>query len=484
MSSFIASWAEAAYGALVGEGDWVRQLRAGELPLEYVLDERLLRELGLSTEDGELKQILASLRLHQLNTWGDLLKIDDRAEAVKTTGGLFEHGSELWDFISAYNKTRVTRLLSRSISRSARNGRLNVRATLDSVDVALEKLAIPGEGTRPTFKQAESQPDMRHVPCNRHAAKKVLTKIRNSGEKLAFALFVAPSGAGKTSAALEIASEIYTLWIGCGGEQYGVGTSMGAGSYADRSFVRLASDLYSKLCERFAEPYCRALEAGLTWITYLLVRLLFLIAYLDRTESPSPYQWLRLQETYDFQMSLGTFFRSIEGLSIPLSREGLEQALIEARCMLKQRLERSHQPDELLICVDKLESAFKRVPMFFVRGVFGSQMHTTLRSFISPMSSALHAFSKISRWHVVMTTTDSMMASPDEVHSDFECELDVMRAESFPLADERSVMKIVQEVRPRRVGCVSCISRLSPRMGYRAFGDENLCGSCDMQTQE
>ena len=78
--------------------DWKAKLERGErLPLDLELTEYVLKTIGISPN--KVNAVLTSLLAKGRDTWGSLLDLDDREEAIKLTGGDVVSGKRIWSVV-------------------------------------------------------------------------------------------------------------------------------------------------------------------------------------------------------------------------------------------------------------------------------------------------------------------------------------------------------------------------------------------------
>ena len=76
--------------------DWKVKLEKGEpLPLDMLLSEEVLREIGVSPD--KVQRVLEALRQKGRKMWGTLLDLEDKVEAIKLTGDEIS-GKRIWNF--------------------------------------------------------------------------------------------------------------------------------------------------------------------------------------------------------------------------------------------------------------------------------------------------------------------------------------------------------------------------------------------------
>ena len=80
------------------DDDWKAKLKRGEpLALKQPLNTELLVEIGIDPD--EAQRVLEALRQKGRKTWGSVLDLDDREEAIKLTGGDVVSGKRIWSVV-------------------------------------------------------------------------------------------------------------------------------------------------------------------------------------------------------------------------------------------------------------------------------------------------------------------------------------------------------------------------------------------------
>ena len=82
----------------MSDDDWKSKLERGErLPLDLELTEYVLKTIGIDPD--EAQRVLEALGQKGRKTWGSLLDLDDREEAIKLTGGDVVSGKRIWSVV-------------------------------------------------------------------------------------------------------------------------------------------------------------------------------------------------------------------------------------------------------------------------------------------------------------------------------------------------------------------------------------------------
>src|SRR5439155_24480917 len=71
-------------GKKMASEDWKAKLEKGELPPDHLLSEELLKKIGVGPS--RVPAVLKSLVENGCETWGSLLDLENKEEAIKVSG--------------------------------------------------------------------------------------------------------------------------------------------------------------------------------------------------------------------------------------------------------------------------------------------------------------------------------------------------------------------------------------------------------------
>jgi len=257
--------------------------------------------------------------------------------------------------------------------------RVNVQDEIAKAKTRIQTLSLESPEP-PTIVSATTERDLRYIHAERRAALDLLKLVEGSSGST-FSMFLAVSGSGKTSSMFEAAMDIFAIYVVCGGDDVN-GQKRLSGDF-DQSFQSMVYSLMDRT-KSISDPFERTLDACYTWASYLFTRLIYLCAFLEHFEDATPYQWLRLQSTSNFQDNIVFSFGALD--SFELSRDSISNALRDARNHLQFLLEKRHVHDKLLICVDELEGAAAAFGEKFISLVNGD--NSAKRDFVYPLARA------------------------------------------------------------------------------------------------
>jgi len=273
--------------------------------------------------------------------------------------------------------------------------------------------------------------DMRFFPAKRPAADTIHETLRKLSEGQYFVkMFIAVSGAGKTSTIFQVARESFTIYIPCTPEAvYGQptrGERDKSGTFADLERAVKASALPLSRDQEKTE------EAKRLSVVFFVAHYFALYLFLSKFPSAQPILFLLFQLNEHGRIVIKTVFRELRHLSVTAGEKLTDEIREKLRPMLAVSRVR------VLFAIDEMEGAAK------LGNDYLSRNGETGRSLLSPFLQAASIVRSVSISSMLLCGTGSSQDRFDSITSDIgKGDIEKILADAFPLAAREDVIRML-----------------------------------------